>query len=53
VQLRLRPVRHEAWLEQPVAQQIGNLLPVVYVGLALRDGLDVAGVDQQQLELVL
>ena len=34
-------------------QQVGEPLAVPHVGLAPRHGLDVAGVDQQQLELLL
>ncbi len=48
---RLR--RHEARPEQPGLEQLAQPRRVADVGLAARHLLDVAGVDQQQLELVL
>ena len=52
-QLPLRPVGDEAAREQPVPEQVGHPLAVADVGLAPGHRLDVPGVDQQQLELVL
>jgi hypothetical protein len=39
----LRRRRDEAGAQQPAAQQVGDLLGVLHVGLAAGDGLDVAG----------
>ena len=45
--------RHEAGAQQPGLQQLAQPGRVGDVGLAARDLLDVAGVDEQALELVL
>ncbi len=52
-QFPLRPVGDEAAAQQPVAQQVGQPLGVLDVGLAPRHRLDVPRVDQQQRELLL
>ena len=51
--LPLRPVGNEAAAEQPVPQQLGQPLAVADVRLAPGHGLDVAGIDQEQGELLL
>ena len=52
-QLADRLGRHEAGLQQPRFGELAQPRRVRDVGLAARDLLDVAGVDQQALELVL
>ena len=45
--------RHEAALQQPGLGKLAQPRRVAHVGLAARDLLDVPGVDEQQLEVVL
>jgi hypothetical protein len=45
--------RHEAAPQQPMLQQLRQPGRVTDIGLAARQDLDVAGVDQQQLEACL
>jgi hypothetical protein len=52
-QLADRRRRHEAGTQQPVGQQLGDPDRVDGVGLASGDVLEVGGVDEQQLEVVL
>jgi len=52
-QLPDRLGRHEARPEQPRLEQLAQPGRVRDIGLAAGDLLDVAGVDQQQLEVVL
>ncbi len=49
-QLALAAIRDEAPAEQAVAEEIGDPLGVTDVGLAPRHGLQVRGVDDEQLE---
>jgi len=49
-QLALRAVGDEARLDEPMLQQLRDPLRVLDVGLAARDGLDVLGVDHEELE---
>jgi hypothetical protein len=52
-QLSLRGGGDEAPTHQPVAQQLGQPLGVLDIGLAPRHRLDVGGVDDEQLDLAL
>ena len=52
-QLADRLGRHEARAQEPMLEQLAQPLRVLHVGLAPGHVLDVLGVDQQQLEVVL
>jgi len=51
--LSLRGGGDEAPTHQPMAQQLGQPLGVLDIGLASGHGLDVGGVDDEQLDLAL